>query len=282
MKECREVHTPLSRSGVDEIENGDELGEEDSRRVRRAIARVSYMSQDRADLSVAARVMSQHMARPRAGVVPVVKRVIRYLKKYPRCILEIPAGEEPLSVVEVLTDSDWANDPVSRRSCSGGLVQLNGVTICHWSKTQQNVALSSGEAELNAAVKGLSEGIAVVELLRETVSCGLPALSFSLCVDASACRGILLRQGTWKIKRLATKQLWVQGAIESYGVVVKKTPRSVNSADFLTHACSPPDLVKHLAGMGFVFGSSLCGRGSREAEGGCREITPTQRSMMIS
>lgn len=42
--------------------------------------------------------------------------------------------------------------------------------------------------------------------------------SESLCVDASACKGVLLRIGIGTAKRLITKQLWVQGAIPSHSV----------------------------------------------------------------
>ena len=37
----------------------------------------------------------------------------------------------------------------------------------HWSRTQSTVALSSGEAELNSALKGASEGIGLMTMLRE-------------------------------------------------------------------------------------------------------------------
>ena len=80
--------------------------------------------------------------------------------------------------------------------------------MSHWSKTQSNIALSSGEAELNAAVKGVSEGIGVYELMNEILNM---KMNMELFVDASACRGMLLRQGTGKVKHLTTKQLWVQG-----------------------------------------------------------------------
>ena len=48
-----------------------------------------YMAQDRTDISVAARVLSQCMAGLREGVLPAIKRVIRYFRRYPRCIIEI-------------------------------------------------------------------------------------------------------------------------------------------------------------------------------------------------
>ena len=38
---------------------------------------LNYRAQDRPDLSVAARVMSQYMSKPREGIVPVVKRAMR-------------------------------------------------------------------------------------------------------------------------------------------------------------------------------------------------------------
>ena len=39
--------------------------------------------------------------------------------------------------------------------------------IVHWSRTQQLVALSSAEAELNAAVKAAQEGLGVAHLSEE-------------------------------------------------------------------------------------------------------------------
>ena len=64
------------------------------------------------------------------------------------------------------------------------------------------MALSSGEAELNSAVKGVSEAIGLQELIKEVFDVHL---AVRLNVDASACRGILLRQGAGKVKHLTTK-----------------------------------------------------------------------------
>ena len=167
------------------------------------------MAQDRPDLSVAARVLSQCMAHPREGVLQGVKRVIRYLRGRPRCVLLILTDGE-LDKIEVMTDSDWAGDVTTRKSCSGGSLQLGGTTVLHWSKLQSNVALSSGEAELNASVKGVSEAIGLRELLQEILGM---KVGIRVSVDVSACRGMLLRQGSGKVKHLTTKQLWVQGAV---------------------------------------------------------------------
>jgi hypothetical protein len=115
--------------------------------------------------------------------------------------------------------------------------------ISHWCKTQATVALSSGEAELNAIVKGCSEGIGVYELLRDL---GCDPKIFSSETDSSAARGTVLRTGVGKMKHLSTKQLWVQGAIKVYEIDVVKIPRGINSADLLTHGCTTADFNDYL------------------------------------
>ena len=71
-----------------------------------------------------------------------------------------------------------------------------------------------------------------------------------LATDATVCKSILLRHGSGKIKHLTTKQLWVQGAIESYQMEIVKVPRAQNGADLMTHGCSVEDLKKHLILLG--------------------------------
>ena len=247
MEHCKEVETPITKGFQEQSTIGEELREDEAKQVRRAIARINYMAQDRPDLSVAARVLSQCMAHPREGVRQGVKRVIRYLSGRPRCVLMIPHSVE-FNKIEVMTDSDWAGDISTRRSCSGGSLQFGGATVLHWSKLQSNVALSSGEAELNAAVKGMSEAIGLSELVHEIFQVR-PGIK--LTVDASACKGMLLRQGAGRVKHLTTKQLWVQGAIQSYGVEVSRTPREFNSADALTHPTSSAEMDLALDRMGF-------------------------------
>ena len=152
------------------------------------------------------------------------------------------------SLLLLQTDSDWAGDERTRKSTSGGTLKLGSHTIQHWCKAQSNIALSSGEAELNSSVKGLSAVLGGYELMHE--------LGFNqkivLETDASACKGMLLKSGSGRVKHLTTKQLWVQGAIEKYGIEVKKIPRSTNHADLLTHHFSGQIAEDHLSGLGFI------------------------------
>ena len=110
--------------------------------------------------------------------------------------------------------------------------------------------LSSGEAELNASVKGASEGIGVLEIMHEWD--GDNKIGMYLMTDSSAAKGTLTRRGSGKMKHLSTKQLWVQEAIRSYGITIMKISRSINSADLLTHQCARQDFDKHIQRLSIV------------------------------
>ena len=119
-----------------------------------------------------------------------IKRVIRYLRRYPRCTIKIGCDQN-LAKLDARTDSDWAVDVAMRR------LQLRTATVHHWSKPQAGVALSSGEAELNSAVKGINEAIGLRELSLEVLE---PSVHIRIHVDASACKGILLHQGAGQVQ----------------------------------------------------------------------------------
>ena len=55
---------------------------------------------------------------------------------------------------DVYTDTDWAGCATTRTSTSGGCVIPGTHAANNWSSTQAIVALSSGEAEFNGAVRG--------------------------------------------------------------------------------------------------------------------------------
>ncbi len=54
-------------------------------------------------------------------------------------------------------DSDWANDKVTRKSVSSGVL-LGGCVVMDWSRTHNALARSSGEAEWHSQVTLASWG----------------------------------------------------------------------------------------------------------------------------
>ena len=111
-------------------------------------------------------------------------------------------------------------------------------TINWWCKLPAGIALSPCEAELNAALKGAIEGLNV-QRLANTLG---DELSFELKTDASAARGVILRQGVGKVRHLQVKQLWLQHNLAAGELSIVKIPRAENCADALTHPWGVSDL----------------------------------------
>ena len=158
MSECAGVDTPMGRDTEDLLNEFSQIErpamkDADATSYRRGVARVNFMAQDRPDLSVVARLMSQGMSSPKEGDEKLLKRTIRYLRRYPISESMFVWQARPKKAT-LNIDSDWAGDQKSRKSTSGGTIRHGHHLIQHWSKLQATIALSSGEAELNSAVKG--------------------------------------------------------------------------------------------------------------------------------
>ena len=114
--------------------------------------------------------------------------------------------------------------------------------ITHWARTQQLIALSSAEAELNASVKAAQEGMSLVHLEEEF---GRQVI-VRLLGDSSANYGIIQRQGSGKVKHLSVRQLWIQQQAELGVCIHTKIPRAQNSADMLTHHWTRAEAEDHM------------------------------------
>ncbi|KAG3235934.1 hypothetical protein PI124_g19044 [Phytophthora idaei] len=115
---------------------------------RKAVGMLMYLATGtRPDLAFAVGQLSRFVAKPSAKHVGTLKRVLRYLAgtvgygiTYER------ANEVPSSVaLEGYCDSDWANDPESRKSTTGFVFTLAGGAISWMSRRQSIVALSTAE-----------------------------------------------------------------------------------------------------------------------------------------
>ena len=257
LENAKAVSTPGAKAGKleDLQQDGErpEMAAADATKFRRGVARVVYLAQDRMDLGFASKELAKRMARPRIGDEMGLKRVIRYLLGRPRCVYRYNWQPVP-EALKIFTDSDWAGDVESRKSTSGGVVMIGDHLIGHWSRTQATIALSSGEAELNASVKGASEGLGLRQLAQEVGY----ALVFHLLGDSSAAKGIMLRTGAGAIKHLCTKQLWIQERVMSREIVPFKIKRDINMADTCTHHWGQLEAGSLFAAAGLRWRESGC------------------------
>ena len=126
---------------------------------------------------------------------------------------------------------------------------LNSTCVRTWSTTQAVRALSSGEAEYYAALKGAS-----VALGFRSVAADLGEdVKLTLRSDSAAALGIIGRCGLGKVRHLETSYLWLQDIVTAKRISIKKVKGVDNPAVLGTKHLKAEDTQKHLSFLGFSF-----------------------------
>ena len=124
---------------------------------------------------------------------------------------------------------------------------MNGThLIKSYSKTQANIALSSGEAEFYSMVHATSEALGLKAMTEDYHS----KIDPWLYVDASAAIGVAQRTGLGKIRHLDTGSLWLQQAVKNKKIGILKVKGTENPADLMTKFTDFATLDKLCAVMG--------------------------------
>ena len=126
-----------------------------------------------------------------------------------------------------------------------------GVNITSHSRTQQSVALSSGEAELYAIGSGVADSLFVRSLVMESRLFS----KANICVftDSTAGKSMAGRFGTSrKTKHVELRYLYVQELVQSGLIRLRKVLGTLNPADILTKYVSKDTLYRHLGTFGLI------------------------------
>jgi len=218
-----------TKTKVEEEELRDrKLDEEAARKYRSVAATLNYLAQDRPDLGFAVKELCRSMSSPSELDQMKMKKLGRYLIGVGNTSIEAPWFCS-LSRVEGFSDSDFAGSK-DRTSTSGGVIVFGSMVIRSWSKQQKVIALSSGEAELYAAVKLGTELMGIKSLAQDF---GL-SVELNMHLDASATMGMLARRGAGTMKLVETNQFWLQQVVHSKTVTLHKVATDCNLADLLT------------------------------------------------
>ena len=124
---------------------------------------------------------------------------------------------------------------------------LGGACLKLWSTTQAVRALSSGEAEHYAALKGASTALGF-----RSMAAGLgERLIIKIFTDSAAALGIIGRRGLGKVRHMETGYLWLQDLVADKKLVVAKVKGTENPADLGTKHLKAEDIDKHLSRLLF-------------------------------
>ena len=118
-----------------------------------------------------------------------------------------------------------------------------------WCSTQKNITLSSGEAELVAAVKTATEAIGLSRLAWDW---GLPMEAW-VHVDSSAAIGMIDRRGSGRLRHIKIGHLWIQEMAEEGEIRVRKVLGDENPADLMTKHLVERKVSQFMQAMGFEF-----------------------------
>ncbi|WP_375449353.1 reverse transcriptase domain-containing protein [uncultured Nostoc sp.] len=157
MQQAKSVDTPMVRQNA--LVYAEKEYQADSSTItwyQQAIRSLMYaMTETRFDIAYAMSTVSQFASNPTSDHVAAVKRIFRYLRKYPN--LRITFHQGKIFELEGQVDADWAMDPNIRRSTTGYLFTLAGGVVSASSKRQYSVTLSSTEAEYVAYCQATKE-----------------------------------------------------------------------------------------------------------------------------
>ena len=238
---------PSDRDEVTEEQDADLLNPFEATQFRSLGARANYLGLDRPDIQFATKEICRGMAKPSRGGMIRMKRLARYLLEVPDPTIRYDSCERSLDKILVYVDSDWAGCKATRKSTSGGAVTWGGGLLKSWSRSQGPIAISSGEAEFYAAIKGACEGLGIKSLLED--------LGFYVQVeviqDSTAAKGTASRAGIGRIKHLDVGWCWIQQTVESGKIKLMKINGTVNPADFLTKPKSAKETARLSEALNF-------------------------------
>ena len=225
------VDTPASKdTGKHDRDAEQPLSDEETSNFRRWTGIALYLSLDRPTIQFAVCDVSSGMSRPLKIHLCRLRRLVRYLIKFPTESWLYELQECPRQIT-VYTDSDWATDK-ARKSMSS-YCEFFGKHLIETSCARQSVvALSSGEAEYYALTRGVAAGL-MSQQVWEVMNFKLPLVART---DSSAGKGIASRVGVGKVKHLSLRELWLQDVVQQGRVVIRKEPTKTNVADLGTKA----------------------------------------------
>ena len=241
----------LGKQAEDDPEGEELLDEAGVHAFRSAVGSALYVSSDRWDIQRDLQLCTRFLGAPRVLEWKRMLRIARYLngtRSYGCVISPRTVAEHPdILNVDLYSDTDHGGCKESRKSTSCGVVLVNGVPVCGFSRRQAIIAASSGESELYGACSVVAEGRGLANVLRWI---GYEVV-LTLYTDSSAAKSIICRSGVGGMKHIDRRALWLQQEREMYGLRVRKVQGSKNYADIGTksHTRSEFGRLRDLCGI---------------------------------
>ena len=126
---------------------------------------------------------------------------------------------------------------------------FGGHALKHASNVQSTIALSTGESEYYALVKGGSTALGMQSLLAD-LGLELPVVVES---DSNSAKGTVSRIGLGKARHIQTRYLWLQERVSMGHLKVVHVPGKSNRADAFTKSVPGVQMKKTMERSGYIY-----------------------------
>ena len=135
------------------------------------------------------------------------------------------------ATLQVHVDSDWAGELLGKKSTTGVIVRRGKHLLRHMSCLQTLVALSRGEAEYYALIRGACTSLGIQSHYQDWMI-DVPIQIYS---DSSAARSVVRRHRIGgRLRHLQTRNLWWQSRVALGHLKLDVIAGERNPADTLT------------------------------------------------
>lgn len=208
---------------------------------RQVVGSLLYLARvSRPDIAFAVNQLSRHCAAPCKAAWLAAKHLLRYLAGTQDIKLTLKPSRDGIDVV---TDADFANDRIDRKSVSGFIVYLFGAPVAWGSTKQSVVAQSSTSAEFIAANDGLQQAdwiqLVIAEILQE------PPLKLILRMDSVPAIHRIKREGSSNAQKAVDIRFHgIKDAWTTQRLALEYVATGNNPADLLTKSLNSTDLKR--------------------------------------
>ena len=149
--------------------------------------------------------------------------------KNKRCVLTC-ARQTSDATLQVHVDSGWAGDLLGRKSTTGVIVRRCEYLLRHMSCLQTLIAISSGEDEYHALIRGACTCLGIQSHYQDWMI-DVPKQIYS---DSSAARTVARRRGLGgRLRHLKTRHSWLQSRVALGHLKLDVVAGEQNPADTL-------------------------------------------------
>jgi hypothetical protein len=252
MTNAKYARTPLP-TGYIPTPNEGEVNPQRRTLFQQIIGSLLYiMLGTRPDIAFAVTKLAQHAANPSQEHLDKAKYILRYLAGTAKYALVLNGASNKGLIA--YTDSDYAADPVKRRSTTGYLLKLADGIISWQSRAQKTIALSATEAEYMALSDCSRQVVWIQNIFTEL---GFTPQPTQICADNEG--GIFIASNPVQERR--TKHIdvrfhYVRDLIEQKRIDIVWVPTDDNPADMFTKNLGHIKFEKFRGMLGLEFYSS--------------------------